>query len=43
MLLAAAFRASVGAHQLGKGAVPWRHGHPWTKQAEEAGTVSKGR
>lgn len=23
MLLAAAFRASVGAHQFGKGALPW--------------------
>lgn len=35
MLLAAAFRASVGAHQFGKGALPW------TKQTREAGTVSK--
>ena len=35
--------AAAGTHQFGKGGLPWGHGHPWSKQAQEAGLVSEGR
>lgn len=41
MLLAAVFRASVGAHQFGKAAL--ESGRLWTKQVPDAGTGEGGK